>query len=202
MDVEDTGLGQALKMVEERFGPKVTTGFLVVVVSAITIFCLSVTGGGIKGLFDFLKENKLLPENSIIPIGWEPYVVFFIFLVILMSILWVFFRKIYGIRRAPQRVIDELSQERSLAINNILNKPPKSDEELDLWVKSNNDWYKRVVAIMNPHLTQAERLKFERLGILMGASFSGAYNEQHNHELMMFAKRLSVLEGIIDRHMR
>lgn len=52
LEMGDAGLGQALKMVEERFGPKVTTVFLVLVLAAIAVFCGSIIIGGLRSAIE------------------------------------------------------------------------------------------------------------------------------------------------------
>jgi hypothetical protein len=103
-------------------------------------------------------------------------------------------------RSVPQYAIDDLAEFRSTAIH-ILNDVPKNQSDLQRWEKGWHDWRQTVVNYLDLHFTKAESLSFQRLGLIAGHNFGMAINPKHNHDLMMLAKQIVILEDMIQRHL-
>jgi hypothetical protein len=56
-----------------------------------------------------------------------------------------------------------------------------------------------VVSFLSQNLTLAEKLSFERLGLIAEHRFGFALTPEHAHKLMMLAKQLTILENMIQR---
>jgi len=113
-----------------------------------------------------------------------------------------FINVLIGTRRVPQAILNDLEERRSWAIHNVLNFFVQSAEEWEEWQKRNNQFISEVTAILEAHCTKADVLRFTRLGVITTTPFGFAYSPQHQHGLMMLAKRLDTLERIVDRYMR
>ena len=106
------------------------------------------------------------------------------------------------LRQVSQKHIDALAELRSDGIHTVLNFFPKSDAELLEWKQVREDWRKNVISHLLWYFTNADRLGFEQLGVIVNTSFSFAYNDEHIHLLNMLTKELAILEYLIDRYSR
>jgi len=173
----------------------------------ILIFCIGLGAGG-YGLSVFVTSFVMplmhliqahLPASLPIEVNLITtiYVAAFVAIIALVIPTIIFLlQKI----RLPQRVIDELAGLRSSAIHEILNGEVKSDTELAVWEKKEDAWRDKVLDILRKRFPMAEVLGFEFLGVIQQVGFPHSFNNQHAFRLMMFAKRLSILEDIIRRH--
>jgi hypothetical protein len=175
----------------------------------ILIFCIGLGAGGyaisifvtsfVLPLASFVRGNlpaSMAPEINLIT---AIYVAAFVAIVALViPIIFYLLQKI----RPPQRVIDDLAELRSAAIHDILNGKVRSNKDLAVWEKKEDIWCQQVLGILRKNFSKAEVLDFDRLGVIPQVGFGHSFNNQHSFRLMMFAKRLSILEDIIRRHTR
>lgn len=104
-------------------------------------------------------------------------------------------------RTAPQWVIDKVANFRSDGIR-ILNDRPSNDENLKRWETTWRTWGQGVADYLGNHFSHAERLAFERLGLIPERQFGRlAFNSEHAHYLMQLAKQLTILEDLIQRQL-
>ena len=195
------GLDRVFAIVDERFGRRFGTGFLLVVVLAIIAFCLDGIWKWIvrpiyNTLTGFLAQPVFVTPDDFAPTLITIFIVFILILLafVMTQLLRNFFR-----RKIPQAIIDALAVLRSEGIS-ILNDKPSALGGLDKWEAKWNEWRGRVVEELDENLTQAESLSFQRLGVLEPTGFAIAENPAHNHKLMMLSKQITILQNLIDRH--
>ena len=122
---------------------------------------------------------------------------FFILLVFLQFLLFRALRR----RAVPQRLIDGVAEKRSEGIS-ILNDRPKDAADFDRWKARWLTWHRGVVDYLQEHFTVAEKLQFDRLGLVPERNFGSlAVTPEHAHSLMQLAKQLVILEDLISRHL-
>ena len=117
--------------------------------------------------------------------------------VVFACFLWAMWR-VFRRRVVPQSVIDELAEFRSKAVSLYADHP--TENEIGGWWAKQTDWSERVIVYMKEHLTKAETLSFQRLGVVFGTPFSHGVNRNHEHLLAILAHKLRVLENLIQRH--
>ena len=124
-----------------------------------------------------------------------------IFSLIIASGQYLFMRALRK-RAAPQWVIDEVAEYRSKGIS-ILNDRPISEESgLVKWHESWTNWGRKVSEYLGDHFTRAERLSFERLGVVPQLQWGSIpIDGEHAHYLNQLAKQLTILENLIQRHL-
>ena len=80
-----------------------------------------------------------------------------------------------------QEAIDDLAEDLSWAIHNLLNRPVANEPEVAQWEADFKAWCERVSAKLENRafFTRADQLHFDRLGFVPLASFAGSYNQRH-----------------------
>jgi len=191
------GLEKIVAMIEERFGRHATTGLLFLIGLAIAAYALHIfVEYLIIPVYRFLGPFVSGPEITVATVF---YVTAFVAsAIILFPLGWLFLSR----RTIPQAIVDQLAILRSEGIHDILNGKVGNDEELTAFKSTNEKWRNNVLELLQKHFPTAEALGFERLGVIPQVGFVHSYNNEHAFELMMFAKRLSVLEDIIRRYTR
>lgn len=191
------GLEKVVAMIEDRFGRHATTGLLFLIGLAIAAYALHIfVEYLIIPVHRFLGPFISGPEITVATVF---YVTAFVAsAIILFPLGWLLLSK----RTIPQAIVDQLAMLRSDAIHNILNKEVTNDTELVAFKSTNEKWRNDVLGLLQKHFPTAEALGFERLGVIPQVGFVHSYNNEHTFELMMFAKRLSILEDIIRRYTR
>lgn len=102
----------------------------------------------------------------------------------------------------PQAAVDALAELRSEAVHSILNRRVKSDNDLDKLADDTQQWWQRVVDVLEKNFTKAEQLNFTRLGTVPMLQFGHAYDGRHAKILREFALQERRLLEIIARHTR
>lgn len=191
------GLEKVVAMLEERFGRHATTGLLFLIGLAIAAYSLNIVFEHlIMPIYRFLGPFISGPEITVATVF---YVTAFVAAaIVLFPLGWLFLSK----RTIPQVIVDQLAELRSKAIHDILNRTVINDAELATFKSTHETWRKQVLELLEKHFPTAEALGFERLGVIPQVGFVHSFNNEHAFELMMFAKRLSILEDIIRRYMR
>lgn len=107
-----------------------------------------------------------------------------------------------GIASIPrQKAIDDLAEELSWAIQNLLNKAVSSDEELSQWEKEFRSWCGRVSDKLKNrnHFTKANELHFDRLGFVPQTRLSGSFNSHHDFLISQLNLKFERLRDIINK---
>lgn len=188
-------LENVLAMLEDRFGRRTTTGLLFLIGIAIAAYAIHIfLEHLIIPLYFFLRPFISGPEITIVTVF---YVTAFIAAAIMLFPLgWLFLSR----TTIPQAIVDQLAVLRSSSIHEILNCKVTNDTELTKFKTTQEMWRNNVMRILQNHFPKAEALGFERLGVIPQLAFPHSFNNEHAFELMMFAKRLSILEDIIRRY--
>jgi hypothetical protein len=178
-------LRAALRLVGGRVG--VLTASLFVV----GVFVLITGASPVEWATNFVQQPP-----TWITYWWSPYVLVLIGLAIIAGSLWL------NVHHAHRRARDALSELLSEGIHEILNRRVTSQAELDELVKFEANWQERVVKILEASFTRSDVVHFTRLGSMSATSFGFAFNDAHNHLLMMYATRERRLRDIIFQHRR
>jgi len=80
-----------------------------------------------------------------------------------------------------QQAIDDLAEDLSWAIHNLLNRAVTNDAELTQWETEFNAWCERVSAKLGNRafFTRADQLHFDRLGFVPLAGLASSFNQRH-----------------------
>jgi hypothetical protein len=81
----------------------------------------------------------------------------------------------------------------------LLNRRVQSEGELSVLQATLRAWEAETTAELEKCATRSDVSAFRVLGSLTGVSFSGVFNEAHNHAKMMLNVRLTRLLAIISR---
>ena len=100
-----------------------------------------------------------------------------------------------------QKAIDELAEDLSWAIHNILNKKVSAEEELFQWESEYKSWCQRVSDKLKnrKYFTRANELHFDRLGFVPQTKFAGSYNPHHEWLISQLSLKFERLRDIINR---
>ena len=107
--------------------------------------------------------------------------------------------KLVGLPKREREVIDRVGALRHEGVVRLLNRKVRSDADLDQWQADEVKWREEVLSVLREDFPAVVH-RLSTLGTLSAASFTGAFNDTHNHALMMLAKRLSVLESLLDQY--
>ena len=103
-------------------------------------------------------------------------------------------------QRRLQQQIDQLAELRREGVQIYANAPTAGG--YDTWVGVQAAWRQQVLNMLEVEFTGAVVEWFEDLGVLASQNFQHAIHAEHTHQLQMLAKRLSILETLIQRHTR
>ena len=80
-----------------------------------------------------------------------------------------------------QKAIDDLAEDLSWAIHNLLNKPVTKESEVTEWESEYRSWCESVSKKLENRafFTRADQLHFDRLGFVPQAGFAGSFNKHH-----------------------
>jgi hypothetical protein len=80
-----------------------------------------------------------------------------------------------------QKAIDDLAEDLSWAIHNLLNKPVTKESEVTEWESECRTWCERVSkkSENRAFFTRADQLHFDRLGFVPHAGSAGSFNKHH-----------------------
>lgn len=81
-----------------------------------------------------------------------------------------------------QRAIDDLAEDLSWAIHDLLNRRATNAVQLTQWESDYKGWCERVSKKLENRafFTRADQLHFERLGSIPAVDFQGSFNPRHN----------------------
>ena len=197
---------------EHLFGPKLgriaAQCLLALAAMAAAIWLVHIMWeyGG-KSLYTSLSFPKIqwqstnFPFDNLLAFILTMMFMLIVYSVVLLGILYLFMRRVFR-QSVPQEVLDKLADLRSKAIHEVLNGKVETESDLTAWKVTDDAWREDVLRILKKHFPKSEVLGFERLGIIQPAIFPHQFNNEHSHRLMMFAKRLSILEDIIKSYSR
>ncbi len=99
-----------------------------------------------------------------------------------------------------QAAIDELAEELSWAISDLLNKSVSSESEVSDWEKNFRNWCKRISEKLDNRafFTRADQLHFDMLGLVPPTHFSGSFNERHDWLVSQLNLKFDRLRDIIN----
>jgi hypothetical protein len=191
-------LGRVIEMIENRFGRPVTTGLLILVLLAIAAFCINTIGTFlVVPIYNFVATTFPGLGAPGVTVTSLLYVSAAIAAIILLAPAAYYFWKN---RRIPRSVLDQLAELRKEAIQDILNGPVKSAADFDAWKVKDDDWWNRVVTYLKQHFPKYDVLSFEYIGVFNVTTFPFAFNNEHNHRLIMLSTRLARIEALIHRY--
>ncbi len=99
-----------------------------------------------------------------------------------------------------QAAINELAEDLSCAITDLLNNFPSSESEVNEWDKNFRDWCKRISKKLENRafFTRADQLHFDRLGLVPPAHFSGSFNDRHEWLVSQLNLKFERLRDVIN----
>ena len=99
-----------------------------------------------------------------------------------------------------QEAIDELAEDLSWAIHHLLNKPIRTESEVDSWKTEFGRWRERVSTKLENRafFTKADQLHFDRLGFVPATHFARSYNEQHEWLVSQLNLKFERLRDVIN----
>jgi len=105
------------------------------------------------------------------------------------------------VNSSRQKAIDELAEELSWAIHDLLNKNISSNEELSQWEKEYRSWCQRVSDKLKNRdfFTRANELHFDRLGFVPQTPFTGSFNSHHEWLISQLKLKFERLRDIINK---
>lgn len=121
-----------------------------------------------------------------------------VFFVVIFAVFVLFSVRIFRKRVLPQSTIDQVADLRSEGVS--LYSDRMDETAVDDWWAKQTAWSNKVATFLDDNLTKAEALSFRRLGMIPDMLFAQAISEKHRRLLGILAKKLDVLENLIDRH--
>mgnify|MGYP001557807376 FL=1 len=99
-----------------------------------------------------------------------------------------------------QSAIDDLAEDLSWAIHNLLNKTISNEAEVAAWEAEYRAWCEKLGKKLERRafFTRADQLHFDRLGFVPPANFGGSYNEQHEWLVSQLKLKFERLRDIIN----
>jgi len=99
-----------------------------------------------------------------------------------------------------QKAIDDLAEDLSWAIHNLLNKTVSNESEVSQWEVDYKAWCKRVSVRLESRafFTRADQLHFDRLGFVLQANFTGSYNKYHEWLVSQLNLKFERLRDVIN----
>jgi len=152
---------------------------------------LSWIGGGISGaaatglvIGIFFMVTGGLPWEFVVElIADPPYWLtnsFVKFLLIIVGLIIIFVSLRWNLWSRRQKAIDDLAEDLSWAINNLLNRNPcpSTQTDIDNWAKEYRGWCAKISGQLDSRafFTRADQLHFDRLGFIDPIQMSGQPN--------------------------
>jgi hypothetical protein len=99
-----------------------------------------------------------------------------------------------------QKAIDELAEDLSWAIHDLLNKPVSDEAGVAEWEQQYHAWCQRVSKKLENRafFTRADRLHFDRLGFVPSAKFAGSFNQRHEWLASQLGLKFERLRDVIN----
>lgn len=103
--------------------------------------------------------------------------------------------------RVRQNEIDDLAEDLSWAIHNLLNKPVSSEGEVSQWELEFRAWCEKVSKKLENRaaFTRADQLHFDRLGFVPPANFAGSFNQHHERLISQLKLKFERLREILKK---
>ena len=100
-----------------------------------------------------------------------------------------------------QKAVDDLAEDLSWAIHNLLNKKVSNEVELVQWESEYKSWCQRVSDKLKnrKYFTRVNELHFDRLGFVPQTRFAGSYNPHHEWLISQLNLKFERLRDIINR---
>ncbi|MFZ6017707.1 MAG: hypothetical protein ACOYU0_08970 [Nitrospirota bacterium] len=99
-----------------------------------------------------------------------------------------------------QKAIDDLAEDLSWAIHNLLNKPVSNDDEVTQWESGYREWCEKVSKKLENRtfFTKADQLHFDRLGFVPLTKFTGSFNERHDWLVSQLSLKFERLRDVVN----
>ncbi|MDZ4255028.1 MAG: hypothetical protein U1A72_20860 [Sulfuritalea sp.] len=99
-----------------------------------------------------------------------------------------------------QQAIDELAEDLSCAISDLLNKPVANEAEVAQWEADFRTWCQRVSARLENRafFTRADQLHFDMLGFVPPTNFAGSFNQRHEWVVSQLNVKFERLRDVIN----
>ena len=99
-----------------------------------------------------------------------------------------------------QASIDELAEDLSWAISDLLNKAVETEDEVASWESEYKEWCARITIKLENRafFTRADQLHFDMLGLVAPAGFSGSFNDRHEWLVSKLKLRFERLRDVIN----
>ena len=99
-----------------------------------------------------------------------------------------------------QRAIDDLAEDLSWAITNLLNKPVSSEAEVAQWESDYQTWCKLVSEKLENRafFTRADQLHFDRLGFVPLTNYAGSYDSRHKWLVSQLSLKFERLRDVVN----
>lgn len=99
-----------------------------------------------------------------------------------------------------QKAIDDLAEDLSWAISDLLNKPVSEEAAVAQWESEYRKWCGRVSEKLDNRafFTRADQLHFDRLGFVPPANFSGSFNRRHEWLVSQLNLKFDRLRDVIN----
>lgn len=172
-----------------RFGSIAITGLLI---GAFTVTYGATPGAAMAELLSNLPAWLLNPwfKLALIPIG--------------LFIIWASLT--YNIWSQRRKIVDDLAEELSWAINDLLNRTIHNDADLDHLDVDFKKWGEKVTRKIGDNkafFSKADRIHFERLGRVQKFKWNDSYcasttDGRHDHIRNMLSLKLDRLRDIIN----
>ena len=78
-----------------------------------------------------------------------------------------------------QAVVDQLAELRSEGVHEILNRQISTDAEIRALSDYNQQWWQRVVSVLEANFSKAEQLNFTMLGTIPNVIFPHTFDDDH-----------------------
>lgn len=124
----------------------------------------------------------------------------FKFFVLILGLVIIYFSFRFNLWSKKQEAIDDLAEDISWAIHNLLNLHVNTDEELNDWEKAYRDWCNVVSDKLGNRafFTKADQLHFDRLGFIQPVTMPAAKDEKHNWLLSQLRLKFDRLREVIN----
>jgi hypothetical protein len=99
-----------------------------------------------------------------------------------------------------QRKINDLAEDLSWAIHNLLNKPVANNADLTAWETAYHAWCQQVSTKLEDRafFTRADQLHFDRLGVVPTTRLASSYNNRHTWLVSQLNLKFKRLRDIIN----
>ena len=199
-------------MLESLFGPRLGR---LVSIGLVTLACLALafwlvnliwTYGG-KDIFEFFRRilpptTPLITLDNIEAVILTLITIIALFGTMFVSILYFLARALLK-KGVSQRALNQLARMRNEGIDKIYNMKVSSSNELNEWKRRHKDWEHRVLDHVQKNFPESDHLRLSHLGLVIPINFPGIqFNPDHQNQLSFFAKRIHIIEELLNSYRR